>query len=236
MDDFKLPTERDFPPGQQERRARHLVRELSTTRRRRRLALTLVPAVVVLLTAATGFTAYTLLRTEPSHFESIGCYDRADVGGNVTVVSADGRGAIAQCRDLWEEGVVGTPVPAQLTACVLSTGPVGVFPSTGERTCEQMGLADLSAQGEAESRRFVEMRDAIYAQIGTPGSGSSRRSGPCVGDARARQIIRAELDAKGYADWTIVAGGETFAPERPCAQASFDGGSKTVVVFAGTRN
>ena len=72
MSDFQIPPEREFPTGRQERRARHLVRELSTTRRRRRLVLTLVPAVVVLLTAATGFTAYSLLRTEPANFESIG--------------------------------------------------------------------------------------------------------------------------------------------------------------------
>ena len=236
MDDFKLPRERDFPPGQQERRARHLMRELSATRRRRRLVLTLVPAVVVLLTAATGFTAYTLLRAEPSHFESIGCYDRADVSGNVTIVSPDGRGPIAQCRALWREGVVGSPEPAQLAACVLSTGPVGVFPSTGHQTCEQMGLADLSVRGEAASRRFVVLRDAIYARIGIPGSGSSRRSGPCVGEQRARSVVRTELDAHGYEDWQIETGGESFSAERPCAQASFDGSSKTVVLIAGTRN
>lgn len=236
MNDVQVPPERDFPQGQQERRARHLVRELSATRRRRRLVLTLIPAVVVLLTAATGFTAYTLLRTEPSHFESIGCYDRADLSANVTVVSSDGRGPIAQCRDVWQEGVVGTPVPVRLAACVLSTGPVGVFPSTGGQTCEQMGLADLRAQGEAESRRFVAMRDAIYARIGTPPSGSSRGSSLCVGEQRAREIIRRELDTHGYAEWAIKAASQGFTTERPCAQAHFDGGSETVLLVAGMRN
>jgi hypothetical protein len=235
MNDFEIPTERDFPRGQRERRANHLVRELTTTRRRRRLVLSLVPAVAILLTAATGFTAYTLLRTEPTHLESIGCYDGASIGANVTVVSPDGRGPVAQCRDLWQQGVVGKPVPAHLAACVLSTGPVGVFPSEGDQTCERMGLADLSAKGEAESMRFVRMRDAIYARLGSPASGSSRRSGPCVGEERARAIVLEELGRHGYEGWNVKTAGEGFTADRPCAEVSFDGGSKTALLLAGRR-
>jgi hypothetical protein len=236
MNDFQTPPERDFPRGQHERRARHLVRELTTIRRRRRLLLSLVPALAVLLIAATGFTAYRLTRTEPTHLESIGCYDRADIGGNVTVVSADGRGAVAQCRGLWRQGVVGSPVPAQLAACVLSTGPVGVFPSSDDQTCERLGLADLSAQGEADSRRFVRMRDAIYARLGSPPSGSSRRSGPCVGEEQARAIVLEELAAHGYPGWKVTTAGEAFSAERPCAEVSLDAGSKTAILMAGLRN
>jgi hypothetical protein len=236
VSDLEIPAERDFPHGQQQRRVRHLVRELSAARRRRRLVLALVPAVIVLLTAATGFTAYTLLRTEPSHFESIGCFDRADLSANVTVVSPDGRSAVAQCRELWLEGDVGNPVPARLAACVLSTGPVGVFPSVDDRTCERMGLADLSPQGVAEGRRFVRMRNAIYGQIGTPPSGSARGSSHCVGEQRARAIVRRVLDAHGYSDWKVATGGEGFSPDRPCADISFDGGSKTALLMAGPRN
>jgi hypothetical protein len=235
VSEFEIPEERDFPPGRQERRARHLVRELSATCRRRRLVLTLVPAVIVLLTAATGFTAYTLLRTEPSHFESIGCYDRADVDANVTVISPDGRGPVAQCRELWEQGTMARPVPQRLVPCVLATGPIGVFPSAGDRTCERMGLADLSSKGQAESKRFVRMRNAVYAEIGTPASGRSRGSSHCIGEARARSIIRRVLDAHGYSDWTVATTGEGFSRERPCAEASFDGGSKTALLWPGSR-
>jgi hypothetical protein len=230
MSDFRIPAERDLPNGQMERRARHLVRELSATRRRRRLVLTLVPAVVILLTAAMGFTAYSLLRTEPTHFESIGCYDRADLSSGVAIISPDGSGAVEQCRKLWEEGSMGGPVPQQLAACVLSTGPIAVFPSTGASTCERMGLADLSARGRAESERFVQMRDAVYAEIGTPASGSSRGSSHCVGEARARDVVRRLLDLHGYAGWRIITGGGEFSPQRPCAEASFDGSSKTALL------
>ena len=235
MNDFEIPNERDFPRGQRERRANHLVRELTTTRRRRRLVLSLVPAVAILLTAATGFTAYTLLRTEPTSLESLGCYDRASLDGNVTVVSPDGRSPVAQCRDLWQQGVVGEPVPAHLAACVLSTGPVGVFPSEGAQTCEQMGLADLSAEGEAESRRFVRMRDAIYARLGSPASGSSRRSGRCVGEERARAIVLEELTRHGYEGWSVTTAGEGFTADRPCAEVSFDGRSRKAILLAGAR-
>jgi hypothetical protein len=235
VSDLEIPAERDFPPGRHERRARHLVHELSASRRRRRLVFTLVPAVVVLLTAATGFTAYTLLRTEPSHFETIGCFDRADLSANVSIVGADGRGAVAQCRELWLQGGVGDRAPASLAACVLKTGPIGVFPSVDDRTCERLGLADLSARGAAEGQRFVRMREAIYAEIGTPPSGSSSGSSHCIGEARARAIVRRVLDVHGYRDWTVRTVGEPFSRERPCADISFDGGSKEALLMAGGR-
>ena len=124
------------------------------------------------------------------------------------------------------------PAPQQLAACVLETGPVAVFPSTDGRTCERMGLADLSARGRAESERFVQMRDAVYAEIGTPGSGSSRGSSHCVGEAKAREAVRRLLDRHGYADWRIITGGWKFSAQRPCADVSFDGGSKTALLHS----
>ena len=234
MNDFQIPTERDLPRAQLERRASHLIRELARSTRRRRLVLSLVPAVAVLLTAATGFTAYTLLRTEPSHFESIGCYDRASLDANVAVVSSDGSGPIAQCRRLWVKGDIGSPVPARLAACVLQTGPIGVFPSSGPQTCERLGLADVSAAALGESKRFARLQDAIVARIGVPPSGSTRGTG-CVGEERAHAIVRHELVVHGYADWKVVTAGGEFTAERPCAEVSFDTGAKTVYLVPGLR-
>jgi hypothetical protein len=235
MNEFQIPPERDLPRGQLERRSRHLVSELTSTRRRRRLLLSLVPAVAILLTAATGFTAYVLQRTEPTHLESIGCYERAADDANVAVISTDGRNPVAQCRDLWEEGSMGSPIPRRLAACVLATGPIGVFPSADDRTCERMGLSDLSTQGEAERRRFVRMRNAVYSQIGTPASGNSRGSSQCVGEAWAHSIVRQVLDAHGYSDWKVATAGEGFSRERPCADVSFDGGDRTALLLASER-
>ena len=77
-------------------------------------------------------------------------------------------------------------------------------------------------EGEAESRRFVRMRDAIYARLGSPASGSSRRSGPCVGEERARAIVLEELARHDYEGWSVTTAGEGFTADRPCAEVSFD--------------
>jgi hypothetical protein len=237
MTELSVPPERDFPTGRLERRAQHLVRELNETRRRRRLRLltTLVPAVVIVLIAATGFTAYRLTRDEPTVFESVGCYDRASLDANVTIVNSSAGGPITACRSVWQEGALEGPAPHGLAACVLSTGPIGVFPSTGGNTCEQLGLADVSSQALAESRRFDELRDAIVAKVGEPPSGSSRGSSLCVSEESARRIVRRELDVLGYGEWKIMTGGQPFSDARPCADVSFDGVSKTVVLISGTR-
>jgi hypothetical protein len=103
-------------------------------RRRRRLALILVPAVLAAL-AVTGFTTYALTR-EPAHLESVGCFETAELDGNIAVVSADGRSPTAICAELWRQGAMGPgPAPDRLAACVLETGAVGVFPGSGKDTC-----------------------------------------------------------------------------------------------------
>jgi hypothetical protein len=233
-DELFIPPERDLPPGRLLRRKEHLVSELSVwdraaRRRRRRVVLILIPAVIVLL-GLTGFTTYALIR-EPTHLESIGCFETAELDGNIAVVNADGRDPTAICADLWREGAMGHgPAPESLAACVLTTGPVGVFPSSGDDTCEQLGLADLPPTYAAEGRRFAELRDAILDHLGEPASGSSLGSPKCVGEEEARAVVRRELDAHGYADWGIELSQE-FTAERPCAEASFDGKEKTVVLI-----
>jgi hypothetical protein len=232
-DELQIP-KRDLPPGWLHRRREHLVSELgmwdrTARRRRRRLVLILVPAVIVLL-GVTGFTTYALTR-EPTHLESLGCFDRAALDANVAVVSADGRDPTAICNELWQRGdMPGAPVPSSLAACVLESGAIGVFPSSGVSTCENLGLADLPASYAAEGKRFARLRDAIVAELGEPASGSSLGSSKCVGEHDARAIVRRELDAHGYSDWEIEVGAEGFTAERPCAEVSFDGGRKVVVL------
>jgi hypothetical protein len=235
-DELFLPPERDLPPGRLQRRKEHLVSEASVwdraaRRRRRRVALILVPAVIVLL-GLTGFTTYALTR-EPTHLDSLGCYETAALDGNITVVKSDGRDPTAICGELWHDGVMGPgPVPESLAACVLATGAVGVFPSSREDACEQLGLADLPPTYAAEGKRFTELRDAIVAHLGEPASGSSLgdRGVKCVGEEEARALVRSELDAHGYSDWGIELS-QDFTAERPCAEASFDGDEKNVVLI-----
>jgi hypothetical protein len=234
-DELRIPAKRDLPPGRLQQRREQLVRELTiwdqaARRRRRRLVLVLVPAVIALL-AVTGFTTYALTR-EPTHLESLGCYETAEVDGNIAVVDADGRDPVAICAELWQDGLMGHgPAPESLAACVLDTGPIGVFPSTGPDTCEQLGLADLPASYAVEGKRFAGLRDAIVAELGEPASGSSIGSSKCVGEEQARAVVRRELDARGYADWEIEVGADGFTAERPCAEVAFDGERKVVIVI-----
>jgi hypothetical protein len=228
-----IPATRDFPRQQLAVRRAHLVREVSrwhaaAPRRRRRIVFALVPAAVLVL-AATGFTTYALTR-EPTQFEAIGCFDEADLGANVAVVNADGRDPADACGEVWRTGAFGEEgkVPP-LRACVLETGAVGVFPRAGAESCAKLGLAELPATYAAQAKGFAGLRDAILVKLGAPATGSSPGSLKCVGEERAKLIVRRELEVRGYGDWTVEVS-PPFSAERPCATVSFDHGRKAVVL------
>lgn len=228
-----LPEARDLPPGRLDRRARHLVAELTRAeaprRRRRRLVLVLAPAALALV-AATGFTTYSLLR-EPTHLMSIGCYETASESANVAIVDSEGRSPVETCAELWRAGDIGAPVPRALAACVLGTGAIGVFPGSREGTCAGLGLADLEASTLAELERFSALRRAILAELGEPATGSSVGSSKCLGEHDARAATRRALDEHGYGEWTIDVAGDGFTAERPCAEAAFDHGHRAVTLI-----
>ena len=207
-----------------------LAAEERAAQRRRRLALVLVPAVLAVL-AVTGFTTYALTR-EPSHLESVGCFETAELDGNIAIVNADGRAPTAICDELWRQGDMGPgPTPKSLAACVLETGAVGVFPSSGKDTCEQLGLADLPpTYYAAEAERFAALRDAIAAELGAS-YGTTERDPKCLREEEARTLVRRELAARGYEDWSIEVIGGGFA-ESPCAGVGlgFDGERKVVLL------
>jgi hypothetical protein len=234
---LRIPDRRHVSTAWIERHKEHLLDELArqpgAELRRRRLVIGLVPAVVVLL-AATAFTAYSLTR-EPTHLESIGCYDRANLAANTAIVNADGRDPVAICSEVWQQGALGTPVPKRLVACVLQTGAIGVFPRSGRDTCGALGLAPLPPSYGAEARRFAVLRNAIDARLGVPASGSSKRGPQCVGEADALAFVRDELDAHGFDEWQIEVTGGSFTAARPCAEPSFDTGAKTVYLVPASR-
>ena len=229
-----LPVARDFPPGRLQQRKEHLVNEIALQgqairRRPRRVALVLIPAAVVLL-IATGFTTYALIR-EPTHFESIGCFERASEDSNTTIVSADGRDPVAVCAELWQQGAFGgAPAPNRLEACVLESGAVGVFPSSGGGTCARLGLAALPASYSEKAERIAGLRKAIVRHLGEPASGTTVGDGKCVGEKAARAAIRRELNARGYTNWQIEVVRDGFTTERPCAEASLDAARNVVTL------
>jgi len=233
-----IPDRRELPAAWIEGRREHLLAELAgqptASRRRRRIVVALVPAVAALL-VATAFTTYALTR-QPTHLESIGCYDRASLSANTAVVSADGRDPVTVCAGVWREGALGTNVPQQLEACVLQTGAVGVFPrSPGEDACDSLGLARLPASYAARAARFAGLQDAIVARLGEPASGSSQRGPECVGKDAAIAFVRRELDSRGYRDWQIKVSGGDFSSASPCAEPAFDTAARTVFLIPAAR-
>ena len=234
-DESRIPAERDLPPGRLQRRKEHLVRDLTmwhraAQRRRRRVALVHVAAVLAVV-AVTGFTTYALTR-EPTHLESVGCFETAELDGNIAIVNADGRAPTAICAELWHQGDMGTgTAPKSLAACVLETGAVGVFPSSRKDTCEQLGLADLPPTYAAEAERFAALRDAISAKLGAS-YGTTERDPKCLREEEAHALGRLELDARGYETWSfeVIGGGFT---ESPCAAVGlrFDGDRKVVFLI-----
>lgn len=231
-DDTRIPADRDLPPERLQLQKEHLVKEVTmweraAQRRRRRLALVLVPAVLAVL-AVTGFTTYALTR-EPTHLESVGCFETAELDGSIAIVNADGRAPTAICAELWRQGDMGAgPAPRSLAACVLETGAIGVFPSSGKDTCKQLGLADLPPTYAAEAERFAALRDAIAAELGAS-YGSTERDPKCLREEEARALVRRELAARGYEDWSIEVIGNGFN-ESPCSAVGlgFDGERKVV--------
>lgn len=231
------PMERDLPSGQLQRRKEHLVSEVrawdrTAKRRRRRLALILAPAALGVL-VATGFTTYALVR-EPTHLESIGCYERASLDANVAVVGADERTPADICGEVWRTGGFGKEgASPALTACVLPTGAVGVFPGP-DTTCSDLGLAKIPASYTEQMEGFAGLQAAIVAKLGEPPSGSSRGGPECVPKDDARLIVKRELEIRGYSDWKVEIAGD-FTEARPCADVSFDTGGKTVILVSGSR-
>ena len=233
-----IPAERDLPESRLAARKSHLVQELrdwsATTRRRKhRRVLILVPAVLVVL-AASGFTTYALTR-EPTHFESVGCFERASLNADVAVLSADGSLPTEICGEVWRTGAFGGvegAIAPPLTACVLDTGAVGVFPGAGPGTCAELGLAELPASYIKKANGFAGLHDAIVARIGEPASGSTRGGPQCVGEYEALAIVRRELLIRNFGDWEVRVVGEPFSAARPCADASFDTAEKTVLLHA----
>ena len=233
--DPHVPVTRDFPPGRLQQRKEHLVNEVAaqqgtTPERRRRRVLVLVPAALALLVAM-GFTTYALTR-EPTHFESIGCFENASEESNTAIVQADGRDPVAVCSEMWQQGAFGdVPRPDRLEACVLESGAVGVFPSSGTGACTRLGLAPLPASYREKAQRVTDLRDAIVRHLGEPASGSSLGDGKCIEEKAARALVRRQLDARGYTSWRIDVSGDGFTDERPCAEATIDVRRKVVTLI-----
>jgi hypothetical protein len=225
-DELFIPAERELPPGRLQQRKEQLVREVALSpaarerRRRRWLLGALVPAVVLLL-GASSVAAWVLTRPA-TEFEGLNCFERADVTGNVAIVSPDGRDPRVICAEALAR-IPGVAVdgPADLAACVLEDGAAGVFPRTGPRTCQSLGLAKLDPDYAERSKRFAELRAALRAAVDFK----------CLGEEEARRAATQVLARLGLAGWQVdVDPGREGAPW-PRAVTTIDEEGKTVIVL-----
>jgi hypothetical protein len=225
-DELFIPAGRDLPPGRLQRRKEHLVREVALSsagrerRRRRWLFGALVPAVGLLL-GASGVATWVLTRPA-TEFEGLGCFEQADVKGNVAIVSPDGRDPLITCAEILAQ-IPGVAVdgPKDLAACVLEDGAAGVFPRTGPETCQSLGLAKLDPDYAERSKRFAELREALRAAVDFK----------CLGEEEARAAATQVLARPGFAGWQVeVDPGRDGAP-RPRAVTTIDEEGKTVLVL-----
>lgn len=176
----------------------------------------LIPGLVVAILSV-GFTFYALRQvTEPL---TIGCYARADIEADTAVVGADGGSAVAACEELWRQGAFGAgPVPP-LAACVLPSGAVGVFPSSGQDTCGTLGLAAVeSGSYPEEFDEVVGLRTALVDEFLARG---------CVSEQQAVDLVKEEFRARGLGQWTVEVSG-SFTAERSCASLAFEPEAKKV--------
>ena len=225
-DELFIPAERDLPPGRLQQLKERLVREVALSpagrerRRRRWLLGALVPAVVLIL--GTSSVAAWVLTRPATEFEGLSCFERADVMGNVAIVAPDGRDPLVICAEILAQAPgVAVDGPEDLAACVLEDGAAGVFPRTGPRTCQRLGLAKLDPDYAKRSKRFAELRDALRAAVDFK----------CLGEQEARVAATQVLARLGFAGWQVeVDPGREGAP-LPRAVTTIDEKGKTVLVL-----
>jgi hypothetical protein len=182
-------------------------------RRRRRWLLILVPIAIGAAIAA-GYGIFRDVR-QPL---IVACYPRASLDAGPSVVSVGTGTPLEACAFLWEpggafHGKTGESMPT-LTACVLETGTVGVFPSrTSEDVCAELGLAHPRETAPAgEQGAAASMAEAISQRF---------ENNRCFTESEARAFVVEEFERFGLDDWQVVVT-IPFDEARPCASVAID--------------
>jgi hypothetical protein len=231
---FRVPAERELPPGRLSERRAHLVEELRRLEtgpagggarlRRRWATLVLAPVAAVMVSVA----AYAVIARAPDEVvNGIGCYAGASTNADTTIVASGHRDPVGVCAELWKRGAVvaGVTEVPPLVPCVPASGQaVWVFPG-GEETCAKLGLGPLPGGYRQAAVRFAAMRQELVRRFGTE---------TCLTEAQARTIVRHVLDNRGFTDWVVEEGpgigGEGFSETRPCAGLAIDPSGRAVVL------
>lgn len=189
------------------------------SQRRRRYALVLVPVAL-----AAGLAAgYAWFREAPKPLLVV-CFDRVSLQAGQAAVPATPGDPTSSCVPLWRQGgqFAGSSqgfVPP-LTACVLPTGAVGIFPASGgQDPCSMLGLAHVDVGGSGESASIVRVQDALVAAF----------LARCVGESEAADLARQEMDRNGLSSWRVVVQ-PGFNPATPCASLAVEEPDRTVLI------
>ena len=194
--------------------------------RRRRV---LVPGLVV-SSLLGGAVAYAVLRDGVPKPQTVACYAEADLEAHTATKSVGSEGPLAACAEVWRRGDLGSggTVPP-LVECVLPTGVVGVFPArAGTDVCAGVVPRDPTTSAPPPTLaevndRFLAFRDAVLPRF---------LETACMDPRAGSDLVRAELDRVGLADWRVRSG--DFSPDRPCATLSFRPEAQEVVLTPST--
>jgi hypothetical protein len=181
----------------------------------------LIPVAILVLGAA-GYVVFR--HTDQPLF--VACYQRASLSADRAELQPNGQDPVAACGVLWRPGAQFNPdgrVPTpELTACVLPTGAVGVFPgATGVNVCSALGLANPTANPteRRQDQAVQELQNAL----------SNHFLNVCVGRSDALALAQQELHRLGLTGWQVSDRGP-FTTRAPCASVAFDIPHRTVTI------
>ncbi len=198
---------------------RHPVPRLLPTRSKRRQR-RLLPFGAVTVVLSTAAFAWVLTRQAADPLQ-VACYAEVDLGADIIVVPNDDRGFVEACA---EALAAGSPDPVGsrpgLSACVLESGAVGVFPNEGGEPCGRLGLAPLAEEPAPGEQDLVRLAEEITQPF---------IDQDCVEPTEARRIVAEELAERGLNDWQVLDPGP-YSNERPCASLAVEPEMKTITL------
>ncbi len=181
------------------------------------------PLIVVAAVVAAGLAVgMVYLTRDVSEQTGIGCYAAADLQADTAVVGAAGGPPEAACAELWARGEFGSGGVPDLSACVLASGAVGVFPGA-DGTCGELGLAEIPEDYQSDVSAVVPLRDALVDRF---------LDAECLSLDEATAIVNQELVDQGLVDWKVEAAAP-FTSARPCAGLAFETENKVVSLVPG---
>jgi hypothetical protein len=185
--------------------------------RRRRFALVLVPVAF-----AAGIAARYEWFQDAAQPLVVVCYGSPSLNGHRIVVPASERGNVDACSSAWRRGGFFNPTgqvkAPSLTACVLKTGAVGVFPGAADDPCAVLDLPHVRPPtGSNETADITRVEDHVVGEF----------LDQCTGRLQAVAAVRRELDRYGLTTWKVVVL-QQFTAAEPCAGLAGDTTGRTV--------